>query len=348
MDRFRILFNSLPADVLDEILRINEFADGDSRWQLLRSGKTRKVYRFTPIPDGPSYVVKWGYRCFSSVKKIRRILTGKDDASVEWKNTLRAEENNIPVVPFAVVGAPNIRRGSFDTLLVAPYIEGSRNGLDFIAHFGRESAAVETFIQNLGCVIGTVHRCGLFHKDLSLDNMLVCDSTGADIRCLDWFKSFAPQEADEVFFRRDMVDPVSDLFAVGIPESQILMFLEEYAKEVDWCRGRLEEVMEAGRGNRIRRSLRAYRNCDRMSHQVVRYRRGGRRVFRLKRIQPEQVDDFLFSDDSSNERASRVRHKDRDSTALDWWRTANLLETAGLRIHTVLAYSRNEIGRAHV
>ncbi len=338
MNRFRIVVNRLPEDVLREILHIGDGADGDSRWTAIRCGKTRRVYRFTPSENDPSWLVKWGYRCFSSWKKIRNILSGNDDATVEWQKTTRAGECGIPVLEFDLVAAPNLLAGSFETLLVNRFLGHSRDAARFVFQNAGNPALIESFLRNLGILIGTMHRKGLLHRDLSFDNLLVSDSAGEEILVVDWFKSCQVSECEDRLYRGDLKDPLSDMVRAGLRESQIRVFLNAYAEQVDWCAGRLDDLLQVGRENRISLCKRVYRNCTRESHQVVRYRHGGYRVFQLKRADPERIRRQIDLQSNAEDVLIFDEKGSGESQAERWWRTANVLEMAGVSSQGIEAY----------
>ena len=84
--------------------------------------------------------VKWGCRCFTSLKKIRNFILGRDDAWMEWKRTKRAAERGIRTLPFELVASPRWERGCLQTILVTRYLEKSQNVIEFLTRNAKNPA----------------------------------------------------------------------------------------------------------------------------------------------------------------------------------------------------------------
>ena len=69
---WKIIEDSLPPDIKQAVLGINELAEDSPEWFLLSSGNTRRVYRYSPGGCSLSWVVKWG--CHYTAKQRGKAL----------------------------------------------------------------------------------------------------------------------------------------------------------------------------------------------------------------------------------------------------------------------------------
>ncbi len=98
MIRWRVIENSLPADVRTAVLRVDELAPYAPEWKLLRSGNTRSIYRYSPPErNGQSWLIKWGHHY--NFRQTCNALFGPTDADREAEAMRRALEAGIPTVP---------------------------------------------------------------------------------------------------------------------------------------------------------------------------------------------------------------------------------------------------------
>jgi tRNA A-37 threonylcarbamoyl transferase component Bud32 len=332
----RIVFNRLPEDVLAQVLRVDELAGRDERWRLLHAGKTRRNYLFTPAPGEPAWVVKWGWR-YTSWKKVRDALQGRDQAVEEYRKTRKAIEAGLPVRDLVLLARPRPLGGRLYSLLVAPYLEHSENFIQLLARRFADADLVDRALYNLGGLIAEIHAAGFLHRDLSLDNLLILEANPAKIVVLDWFLS-RPNPVEPFDARlSDLVTPLCDFFYYGLKKELMLPLLKGYAEKDPRIEGRFEELIECGRQARLGIMRRAWKNCNWRSHGAARSRFRGYRVFTLKGRKEEAVHQAI------EKREGRVSARSRwfasgDSPLLERWRKANLLRAGGLGGHGISAY----------
>jgi tRNA A-37 threonylcarbamoyl transferase component Bud32 len=334
----RIVFNHLPAEVLDAVLRVDEVKMNDPRWTLLRSGNTRKIYHFQPNPEKPSWIVKWGCR-YTSLKKISGALTGRDQATLEWAKTRKAEECHLPVIPFSLLAVPRIQSGRIHSLLVSPYLEKSLNLIQFLSAHRDHPARVHQTLTQLGRIVYDIHTHNLLHQDLSLDNVLIQDGDPEKLFIIDWFKMKELPKGNTELFGADLIAPLCDLFYVGTPDCAKKAFLESYTEKGTWLEGRFQEVIEKARKARIRIIERAWKNCNRKNRGIIRYRYRGYSVFLLKGKDRESVNRSIDAELKSPSIRSQWRSKKENSPILERWRRANALRASGAIRHPVMAYA---------
>ncbi len=338
----RIEFNRLPEEILQAVLRVDEVRDGDPRWRLLRSGNSRRTYRFAPEPGAPAWLVKWGCR-YSSWKQIRNALRGRDDATVEWQKTQRAASSGIPVLDFSLLAAPRFRSGRIQTLLVTPFLDESSNFIQFLLENHDDRVRIAQTLERLGTLVADIHSRGILHQDLSLDNILVCDRQGEKILAIDWFKMRDPRPGESDPYRIEMIAPISDMVFAGLTRERIFPFLESYAREMVWCRDRFDELLQTAIDNRKRVCQRAYRNCIRRSRRMIQYRRDAYRVFLFKNGDETAVERATHEESESGNvltsRRARWNHGEGDSKPLLAWRLANVLKMTGVGGHRCMAYA---------
>lgn len=333
----RIVFSHLPEDVLAQVLRVDELAERDERWKLLHAGKTRRNYLFTPAPGEPAWVVKWGWR-YTSWKKVRDALQGRDQAVEEYRKTRKAIEAGLPVRDFVFLARPRPLCGRLYSLLVAAYIEHSENFIHLLPRRFADADLVHRALYNLGGIIAEIHAAGLLHRDLSLDNLLIVEANPAKIVVLDWFLSRPnPIEAFDARLS-DLITPLCDFFYYGLERKHMLPLLKGYAKRDPRIEGRFEELIECGRQARMGIMRRAWKNCNWRSHGAARSRFRGYRVFTLKGRKEEAVHQVIEKKEGQTGARSRW-FASGDSPLLERWRKANLLRASGLGGHGVAAYA---------
>lgn len=339
MSAFRIHFNTLPDKVLERVLQVGAVEEDNAQWRLLRSGNTRKTYRFTPTEGDSSWVVKWGYRSYTSWKKIGNILLGRDAAKVEWELTLNAKRRGIHVLDFDLVAGPNLPAGSFQTLLVMRYQENACNFLEYLARHWNNDTLIERALIKLADEIALIHKAGLLHRDLSLDNVLVCGEAERVI-AIDWFKSHsAPARQDEGFFS-DFLAPLSDMIYAGLSEERRRLFLTRYEQSMPWCKPHLEAMLQKAWKIRYSVCRRSYRNCTRRSRRLIQYRSYGFKVYQFKAASRTMVERILDEQQPGGEVWIEDTPHQTESKLQRWWRIANLLQMTGVKGHCVAAYAR--------
>lgn len=333
----RIVFNRLPEDVLAQVLRVDELAGRDERWRLLHAGKTRRNYLFTPAPGEPAWVVKWGWR-YTSWKKVRDALQGRDQAVEEYRKTRKAIEAGLPVRDFVLLARPRPLRGRLYSLLVAPYLEQSENFIQLLTRRFADGDLVARALYNLGGLIAEIHAAGFLHRDLSLDNLMIVEANPAKIVVLDWFLS-RPNPVEPFDARlSDLVTPLCDFFYYGLEKEHMLPLLKGYAEKEPRIEGRFEELIESGRQARLGIMRRAWKNCNWRSHGAARSRFRGYRVFTLKGRKEEAVRQAIEKNEGRTGAHSRW-FGSGDSPLLEHWRKANLLRASGLDGHGISAYA---------
>jgi hypothetical protein len=342
----RIIHNKLPDAVLQQVLRVDEAGAGDPRWQLLRSGNTRRTYKFSPSAEEPAWVVKWGCR-YSSLKQVRNAILGRDLATVEWQKTEEAARRGIPVVRFSLVAAPRLSSGRIQSLLVCPFLENSRNFLEALTDHRQEPKILHELLTGLGLRIAGVHQKNLLHQDFSLDNILVTDHGNTpEIIIIDWFKALPGHARGRKGFRTDMAAPLSDMIYAGLTPEEMKIFLRAYAGLMPWCRDRFEELIDWATKIRVRVCRRAYRNCTRRSRRLVIEKTAGYRLFRFKDFAFDAAQELL---EGKPDRITKAQEafipwfsKSHEPALLQHWRWANQLHMTGLQIHTLGALAIGE------
>lgn len=337
MSAFRIRINRLPPDVFQQILRVTDRGKLDSRWRLLRSGNTRRTYHFSPGSGDDSYVVKWGYRCFSSAKKIVNILAGRDDACVEWEKTRRAADHGVRVLDFDLVASPRWERGCFQTLLVTRFLDRSQNAIQFLERNVKRAHRTHTFLRALAVEVAGLHKQSLLHRDLSLDNILVRDPDDGDILLIDWMKSEPLYAPHETAWTIDLIAPLSDMLYTGLTEDALRFFLTTYSEIMGWSTNRIDDLIGIAKKNRADTCRRAFQNCTRRNRQVIQYKHRGYKVYQLKGADSAGVREWLETDPPSQPVPKSA--DENASTPVDRWRTANFLHKTGLLGHSVAAYA---------
>ncbi len=339
MSAFRIVFNRLPDAILNRVLQVGSIQSSDPEWHLLRSGNTRRTFRFTPADGGPAWVVKWGFRSHTSLKKIGNTLRGRDAATVEWQLTRQAGDRGVDVLEFELVGVPRIFRGSFQTLLVTRYLDDTCNMLDYLAHHWDDEARIEHVLKKLADQIAIIHQAGLLHQDLSLDNILVCGNDAERVIVIDWFKSFeAPKGKTDRYFV-EFLAPLSDMIYAGLPDQYLRIFLQHYSRSMPWCESEIDALIEAAWKIRVSVCRRAYRNCTRRSRRLIQYRSHGYRVFQFKEADRSQIEGGLAAPMHTETILIGKPESPKGSVRLNLWRMANLLHMTGIKGHCVAAYA---------
>ena len=290
---------------------------------------------------------------YSSWKQIRNALRGRDDATVEWQKTQRASSCGIPVLDFSLLAKPRFRSGRIQTLLVTPFLDESSNFIQFLLENHDDRPRIARTLERLGTLVADIHKRGLLHQDLSLDNILVCDRRGEKILAIDWFKMRDPRPGESDPCRIEMIAPISDMFFAGLTRERILPFLESYARDMEWCRGRFDELLQTALDNRKRVCKRAYRNCIRRSRRMVQYRHEGHKVFLFKNGDRAAVERAIHDEDESKSVLTSRRGRwgrgkgdsgegetgEGDSKPLLVWRLANVLKMTGVGGHRCMAYA---------
>ena len=343
----RIIVNQLPPEVLDAVLRTDEVKENDPCWQLLRSGNTRRTYHYQPEQGKPSWIVKWGCR-YTSLKKITGALTGRDQATLEWEKTKKAEECGLPVVPFSLLAVPKIQSGRLYSLLVSPYLEKSQNLIQFLSEQLDHPSLIQETLTQLGRIVSEIHEHDLLHRDLSLDNVLIQENDPWKLVIIDWFKMWSLPKRDNEKHWMDLIAPLCDMIYTGVPESQRTAFLEGYAEKGRWLQGRFQEMLDKAKEARIGIIRRAWKNCNWKSRGVIRYRYRGYSVYLLKGQDRETTNRFIDSEINQPFPKTQSKSKEKDSEALERWRCANALRASGAIGHPVVSYAvRKRFSQIH-
>ena len=347
MIRWRVIENSLPADVRTAVLRVDELAPYAPEWKLLRSGNTRSIYRYSPPErNGQSWLIKWGHNY--NFRQTCNALFGPTDADREAEAMRRALEAGIPTVPPRLTATTPLWRQPLQTILVTEFIAGSRDLFTILKEIRCNATSVKQLLSDLAELLIRIHRACIVHNDLSATNVLL--KKNGELYVVDLAKMrFAIKEMGE--FHRDLTRIVIDLMAAGIATRDINSLLAYYVERMDMpAQSRriiLERVPEKALAACRRIAHRASRNSIRKSRTLDRFRYGGFRVFMVKGHDALSAHRFIDrrheSPEDLDQQSTYYHHAPfwsrKESSLLRGWRMRRALHYSGLGGDEAVAFA---------
>lgn len=237
----RIVLNELPDDVLEQVLCIDEVDDNDRRWKLLGKTPTDESYLFIPRPGSKEWFIRWGHA--SDWQSVKASVMGRDDATLNWKNTSRAERLGIPVARFRLLGAPRVITGSFDTLLAREYLRDACSVNAFLIHNFENKLGIEDTLVALGDLLGMIHACGLQHGNFTLDNLLIQYGDPTRLAVTDWRRMQTVDPDDLMPFQEDLMLLANAMSYVGLGVSHVRTVIEAYGNRAPWSDNITDDII---------------------------------------------------------------------------------------------------------
>lgn len=344
MIQWRIIENKLPPEICKAVLRVDQRESGSSHWQLLRSGNTRSIYRYTPERNGPSWLVKWGHNYGS--RKTLKAIYDDTDANLEANAVRRALKMGIPTAPVRLVARTPYWKPPLHTLLVTEFLEGAGDLLSVLKEARMHGNSVRSITSNLADLLIRMHRAGVVHGDFSATNVLL--GKNENLYVVDLLNMDDAGE-DPLKIQRDLIRIVRDLQSAGVAKYSILYFLKRYIDGRDIpLRSQpsfVDGVLDKARAQRQKIVHRASRNAIRKSRTLKRFRHRGFRVFMVKGHSDASVRKTIdAAHDTRNQPPIshyRVPFYSKDSSPLlHAWKISRALQYAGLGGDEVIAFAR--------
>lgn len=237
----RIVLNELPDDVFEQMLCIDEIDPDDTRWRLLNRSNSSETYHFAPRPGSKSWFVRWGHHY--SLQHFKESLLGRDEATLDWRNTSEVARLGIPVTRYRLLASPRLITGSLDTLLAREFLKDASNVGSFMIHNIENKLAIEDTLIALGDLLGMIHERGMQHGRFALDHILIQYNDPSRLAVTDWHEMRAVFPEDALAFREDLVTLLNELAHIGLAEGRLRMLLESYALRMAWCRDEFAQIL---------------------------------------------------------------------------------------------------------
>jgi len=281
MIQWRIIENTLPPEVCRAVLCVDQRESVSSQWQLLRSGNTRSIYRYSPAGTGPSWLVKWGHH-YGSRQTLKAIFEDTD-ANLEANAVRHALKMGVPTAPVRLVARTPYWKPPLHTLLVTDFIEGASDLFSALKKAQSLGKSLKPIASNLADLVIRLHRAGVVHGDFSATNVLL--GKNENLYVVDLLKMGDAGE-DSVRFQRDLTRIVIDLQSAGAATSSIIHFLRRYlegmAVPLQSRHFFIDHVLDKVLARRRKIACRASRNAIRKSRTLKLFRYRGFRVFMVK------------------------------------------------------------------
>ena len=335
MPRWKISYNILPPDVSNAVLQIKQNCH-QPQWKIIQSGNTRDVYRYQPESGETSWLVKWGVRYH--FRQRRQAVGGNSEAQTEFEATRRACAKIECAVPYACLASTSPLLPDFQTLLVAKFLDHTEPLGRKIQQAKCDKKRLRELLKKLAELIAGIHRAGFEHGDFACGNILVDQKNRMFV--IDWIHAKETNNLDLETGIKDVVKCTSSLIQTGLPKYWLQQFLHFYIDQklpsptVDFDREQwIETVFNKAHTMRIQRCRRAYDNSLKRRRAIEAFDQDSWKGFMFKGSDKNNLFDQLSQSEQSQSQSQ--------NTAKRNWKLVNSLSTAGLRIHTVIAYAKN-------